>query len=52
MYKINLFQYKFQFHYVFNVNSGHQGSPYFFSTFYGFRRFIIMLTRALHWALS
>jgi hypothetical protein len=30
MYKIDLFQYKSQFHYVFNVNPGNQGSPFFF----------------------
>jgi hypothetical protein len=30
MYKIDLFQYKSQFHYVFNVNPGNQGSRYLF----------------------
>jgi hypothetical protein len=30
MYKIDLFQYISQFHYVFNVNPGNQGSRYFF----------------------
>jgi hypothetical protein len=30
IYKIDLFQYKSQFHYVLNVNPGNQGSRYFF----------------------
>jgi hypothetical protein len=30
MYKVDLFQYKSQFHYVFNVNPGNQGSPFTF----------------------
>jgi hypothetical protein len=31
MFKIDSFQYKSQFHYVFNVNPGNQGSRYFFA---------------------
>jgi hypothetical protein len=34
MYKIDLFQYKSQFHYVFEVNPGNQGSPTFVVHFY------------------
>jgi hypothetical protein len=30
MYTIDLFQYKFHFHYAFNVNPGNQGSRYNF----------------------
>jgi hypothetical protein len=30
MYKLNIFQYKFQFNNVFNFNGGNQGSPIIF----------------------
>jgi hypothetical protein len=37
MYTIDLFQYKSQFHYVFNVSPGNQGSPITFFSLYGSR---------------
>jgi hypothetical protein len=33
MYKVDLFQYKSQFHYVFNVNPGNQGFRFFLAQF-------------------
>jgi hypothetical protein len=34
MYKADLFQYKFKYHYVFNVNPGQQRSRYFIMRYY------------------
>jgi hypothetical protein len=31
MYKVDLFQYKTQCNYVFNIDPGNQGSPIFFN---------------------
>jgi hypothetical protein len=33
MYEVDLFQYKSQFYYVFNVNPGNRGTPIIFSEF-------------------